>query len=56
MVLVIVCDGLLTAGAMIRYTARQTHPEPGNVMEKFLDENYDDGWMEKRWPNMEIES
>lgn len=53
-VVVIFCDGLLTAGAMMRYTDRQTSPEPQNVMEEFLDSNYDDAWMEQRWPNMKL--
>lgn len=53
-VVVIFCDGLLTAGAMIRYTDRQTSPEPQTVIEEFLDSNYDDAWMEQRWPNMKV--
>lgn len=52
LILVLACDGLLTMGAMIRYDDRQAYPEPRNVIEAFLDENYDDGWMEHRWPNM----
>lgn len=53
-VFVMLCNGILTAGAMIRYTERQTQPEPGNVIAEFLDTNYDDAWMENRWPNMKI--
>lgn len=53
-VAVMLFDGLLTAGAMCRYTARQTDPEPGNIIEAFLDERYDDDFMESRWPNMKI--
>lgn len=53
-VFVMLCDGLLTVCAMCRYTQRQTAPEPSNVIEEFLDARYDDAWMEKRWPNMEI--
>lgn len=53
-VVIFVCDGLLTAGAMMRYTDRQTMPEPENVIEEFLDSNYDDAWMEHRWPNMKL--
>lgn len=53
-VFVMLCNGILTAGAMIRYTERQTQPEPGNVIAEFLDANYDDAWMEERWPNMRI--
>ncbi len=53
-VVIFVCDGLLTGAAMMRYTDRQTVPEPQNVIEKFLDSNYDDAWMEQRWPNMKL--
>ena len=51
-VFVMVCNGLLTAGAMIRYTDRQTGPDSDNVIAQFLDTRYDDAYMEKRWPNM----
>lgn len=53
-VVVIFCDGVLTAGAMMRYTDRQTSPAPQTVIEEFLDSNYDDAWMEQRWPNMKL--
>ncbi|MGM9548315.1 MAG: hypothetical protein ACI3V5_00510 [Faecousia sp.] len=49
-----VCDGLLTAAAMARYTTRQENPAPGNVIDTFLDITYDDQWMENRWPNMVV--
>lgn len=52
LVLVIACDGLLTAAAMIRYTERKTDPVATNVIETFLDTTYNDAWMENRWPNM----
>ena len=48
------CDGLLTAAAMLRYTDRQNNPEPKNVAEAFLDDTYDDNWMEHHWPNMVV--
>ena len=47
-----VCNGLLTSAAMLRYTDRQTNPQPDNVIAQFLDTRYDDEYMEKRWPNM----
>ena len=47
-------DGLLTAAAMLRYTDRQNNPEPKNVAEAFLDDTYDDDWMEHHWPNMVV--
>lgn len=53
-VILMVCNGLLTSAAMIRYTGRQMQPQPQNVIEQFLDERYDDAWMENRWPNMKI--
>lgn len=53
-VAVMLCDGLLTVCAMCRYTQRQTDPTPNNIIEEFLDDRYDDVWMENRWPNMKI--
>lgn len=52
LVLIIACDGLLTAAAMIRYTERKSDPVADNAIETFLDKTYDDTWMENRWPNM----
>ncbi len=51
---VMVADGLLTGCAMIRYTERRVDPVPSNAVEVFLDERFDDDWMENRWPNMKI--
>ena len=53
-VVVLLCDCLLTAGAMVRYTERQENPKAENVISEFLDANYDDAWMEARWPNMKL--
>ncbi len=50
--LIMVCNGILTAAAMVRYTDRQTNPTPDNVIARYLDSWYDDEWMENRWPNM----
>lgn len=49
-----VFDGLLTACAMARYTARQEDPARYSIIDTFLDETYDDAWMENRWPNMVV--
>lgn len=49
-----VCNGLLTCGAMVRYTRRQEGVSPSSFIGTFLDEQYDDRWMERRWPNMTI--
>ena len=46
------CNGILTAGAMIRYNTRAERPEPSGFVEAFLDSNYDDAYIEHRWPNM----
>ena len=53
-ILFMACNGVLTGAAMIRYTARQTNPEPQNAIEQFLDEQYDDELVERRWPNMVV--
>lgn len=55
LILVMACNGLLTAAAMIRYSERQSAPtaEPG-VIRRMLDTHYDDEWMRSRWPNMVI--
>ncbi len=52
--LLMLCNGLLTACAMIRCTARQTDPAASNVIEVFFDTTYDDAYMKNRWPNMEF--
>ncbi|MGN0998414.1 MAG: hypothetical protein ACI4PO_02555 [Faecousia sp.] len=52
LVFVLLCDGILTCGAMARYTDRQNSPTPDNAVESFFDSRYDDAWMENRWPNM----
>ena len=51
-VLVMVCNGVLTCAAMLRYSARPAQPEPANAFEEFLDRQYGDEFIEHRWPNM----
>lgn len=51
-VLVMVCNALLTSAAMLRYSTRAAQPEPANAFEEFLDWQYGDERMETRWPNM----
>lgn len=51
-VLLMVCNGLLTSAAMLRYSTRAARPEPATAFEEFLDRRYDNGFMERRWPNM----
>ena len=38
--------------AMLRYNSRTVRPEPSNTFEAFLDSQFDDSFMERRWPNM----
>lgn len=49
---IMICNGLLTGAAMLRYNSRAVRPEAANVLDSFLDEYYDDAFMEARWPNM----
>ena len=51
-VVAMLSNSLLTGGAMLRYNERQTNPDPDNVIERLLDERFDDAWVENRWPNM----
>lgn len=51
-VVIMACNCILTAAAMLRYDIRRTETESPTVIEAFLDERYDDAWMEHRWPNM----
>lgn len=52
LVFVMGCNCVMTAAAMIRYDLRKTDTGTPNVAEAFLDERFDDAWMEHRWPNM----
>lgn len=49
-----ICNALLSGMAMIRYTERQEGIEADGVIERFLDETYEDAHIEKVWPNMII--
>ena len=51
-VFVMACNGLLTAGAMVRYDTRKSRTEANGIVEEFIDGQYTDAFMEKRWPNM----
>ena len=46
------CNAILTSAAMIRYDIRAYRPEPANALEEFIDRQYGDAHMERRWPNM----
>ena len=54
MVVLMLCNSLLTGAAMLRYTGRQIRPEPSNIVEAMLDAGFDDAYMEHRWPNMVV--
>ena len=54
LVMAMLCNSVLTAGAMIRYGERQADVASSNRIEAFLDAHYDDRRMEERWPNMRI--
>lgn len=47
-----ICNALLSAMALIRYTERKDGIEADNTVEEFLDATYEDGYIEKVWPNM----
>ena len=51
-VFLMVCNGLLTSAAMLRYSTRAVQPQPANAFEEFIDRQYGDAYMERRWPNM----
>lgn len=53
-VAVMICNGLLTGAAMLRYNSRAVRPEAANILDSFLDEHYGDAFMEERWPNMVV--
>lgn len=52
LLVLMVCDTVISASAMLRYTDRLSSPEPNNAIEEFLDENYPNELIEKVWPNM----
>lgn len=47
-----ICNALISAMAVIRYTQRNDGIEASNVVEEFLDAAYEDKLIEKVWPNM----
>lgn len=53
-VLLMSCNALISAAAMVRYTERVDAVPPGNVIEELLDEAYDDETIQRAWPNMRI--
>lgn len=53
-VFLMVCNTFLTCAAMVRYAERTVSPEASNFFEEFLDEQYDDAYMEEHWQNMKL--
>ena len=49
-----ICNALISAMAMVRYTQRQEGIVAENAIEVYLDSNYEDALIEKVWPNMVI--
>lgn len=49
-----ICNALISAMAMVRYTQRQDGIPAKTAVETFLDINYEDSLIEKVWPNMVI--
>ncbi len=47
-----VLNGLFTAAVLQRYNERQIGEPPSNVLEEFIDDTYDDAFVEHRWQNM----
>lgn len=54
LIVFMVCNALISAAAMVRYIKRQEGEAAQTMVERFLDENYEDEWIEKVWPNMVI--
>lgn len=49
-----ICNALISAMAMVRYTQRQEGIPAKTSVEVFLDAAYEDELIEKVWPNMVI--
>lgn len=50
-----ICNGLISAAAMVRYVERKDGVQADNGLESFLDDKYPDQLVEWVWPNMKIE-
>lgn len=54
-IVLMICDALLSAAVMVRYVDRKAGNEAETVVATFLDAHYPDGLVEKVWPNMKIQ-
>lgn len=55
LLVLMVCNGLISAAAMIRYVERKDGVAAENSVEDFLDDKYPDALVEWVWPNMKVE-
>jgi len=54
-ILLMSCNALISAAAMVRYTQRLDDPLPDHFIQEFLDETYPDELIEEVWPNMKVQ-
>lgn len=54
-IVLMICDALLSAAVMVRYVDRKAGKQAGTVIESFLDAQYSDAFVERVWPNMKIQ-
>lgn len=52
LILFMICNALLSAMAVVRYTERKNGVAASNTIEEFFDVTYDDAHIENVWPNM----
>ena len=54
LIVFMICNAMLSAMALVRYTQRKEGIDASNVVEEFIDATYEDAHIEKVWPNMVI--
>lgn len=54
LLVLMICNGVISAAAMIRYVERKDGVQTENSVERFLDDKYPDQLVEWVWPNMRI--
>lgn len=54
MLIFMFCNALISSAAMLRYLERQENKPAENMVEVFLDAQYDDDLIEFIWPNMKV--
>ena len=53
-VILMIGNILISGMALARYSDRQSHPEPANAVEEFLDTHFDDERIDHIYPNAKI--